>query len=84
MNFLSAVDMAFGSKDPLGLALELEVSDEELSTLDDDLRPDFVQGMECPVGACKGKNQYNSINISWKHWKRVHREKFHYLNVFRI
>ena len=54
--------MAFGSKDPLGLDLELEVSNEKLSTLDDDLRPDFVQGMECPVGACKGKSQYNSIN----------------------
>lgn len=64
--------MAFNCKDPLGL--QLLVSDEEMSSLDDDLRPIFVRGMDCPVEDCKGK-PYTSINTLWSHWKKIHREK---------
>ena len=41
--------MAFHSKDPLGLQLdvELHVSEKELMAIDDDLRPTFVKGMSC-------------------------------------
>ena len=39
--------MAFQSKDPLGLELdvELHVSENELMAIDDDLRPTFVNGI---------------------------------------
>lgn len=66
--------MAFGSKDPLGLELHIDVSDEELNSLDDDLRPIFQHNMACPVEQC-GNKGYVSINTLWKHWKKVHREK---------
>ncbi|MEW8548367.1 MAG: hypothetical protein AB2693_33095 [Candidatus Thiodiazotropha sp.] len=56
------------------MGLELHVKDDELSALDDDLRPDFYIGMSCPVAEC-GNRSYNSINTLWKHWKKVHRER---------
>lgn len=66
--------MAFGSKDPLGLELQVDVSDDDLSSLDEDLRPPFQPNMTCPVKQC-GERKYISINTLWKHWKKVHREK---------
>ena len=68
--------MAFQSKDPLGLEMdvELHVSENELMAIDDDLRPTFVKGMSCTVPQCEGR-AFNSINTLWKHWKRVHRQK---------
>ena len=64
--------MAFGSKDPLGLELDIRVPDEDISSLDSDLRPDFVEGMNCNVPGCSSRS-FNSINTLWKHWKKVHR-----------
>ena len=39
--------MAFGSKDLFGLELDIRVPDEEVSSLDSDLWPEFVEGMNC-------------------------------------
>ena len=39
--------MAFGSKDLFGLELDIRVPDEEISFLDSDLWPEFVEGMNC-------------------------------------
>ena len=58
--------MAFGSKDPLGLELQVDVSDDDLSSLDDDLRPPFQPNMTCPVEQC-GQRKYISLNTLWKH-----------------
>ena len=66
--------MAFGSRDPLCLELDINVSENEMSSIDDDLRPTFYPGMSCPVDSCHGKS-YQSINTLWKHWKKIHREK---------
>lgn len=61
------------SKDPLSVELELHVIEDDLDSLDYDLRPPFVCGMPCPVIACSDK-PYKSINTIWKHWKKVHRQ----------
>ena len=66
--------MAFGSKAPLGLELLVDVFDDDLSLLDDDLRPPFQPNMACPVKQY-GQRKYISLNTLWKHWKKVHREK---------
>ena len=66
--------MAFRNKDPLGLELDLMVTEDDVDSLDDDLRPEFRSGMSCPVAACEGK-PYTSLNTLWKHWKKYHREK---------
>ena len=63
--------MSTRSKDPLGLELELNVTEDDLDSLDYDLRPPLVCGMPCPVLACSAK-PYQSINTIWKHWKKVH------------
>ena len=34
--------MAFSSPDPLGLELDITVSDDEIALLNDDLRPAFI------------------------------------------
>lgn len=60
--------------DPLGLALEVNVTDSELEGLDNDLRPPFVPGMTCPVMEC-GINVYTSLSTLWKHWSKFHRRK---------
>ena len=69
-SFISS--MAFGSKDPLGLELDIRVPDEDISSLDSDLRPEFVEGMNCNVPGCSSRS-FNSVNTLWKHWKKVHR-----------
>ena len=73
---LSDFLMAFHSKDPLGLELDVEVhvSENELMAIDEDLRPTFVKGMSCTVSQCEGRT-FNSVNTLWKHWKRVHRQR---------
>ena len=68
--------MSSRSIDPLGLEMDLYVDENDLDSLDDDLRPPFVHGMASPVTACLDK-PYNSINTMWKHWKKVHRQFLH-------
>lgn len=65
--------MSTRPKDPLGLELEFNVTEDDLDSLDYDLRPPFHCGMSCPVIACSDK-PYQSINTIWKHWKKVHRQ----------
>ena len=57
--------MTFGSKDPLGLELDIRVADGDVRSLDFDLRPEFVEGIHCNVSSCTSR-PFNSINTLWK------------------
>ncbi len=70
--YILVVIMANLKKDPLGLDLELNVTDGDLEGLDYDLRPPFVNGIGCPVPEC-GTHAYTSITSLWKHWSKFHR-----------
>ena len=60
------------NKDRFGLELDIRVPDEEISFLDSDLWPEFVEGMNCNMTGCSSRS-FNSINTLWKHWLKVHR-----------
>lgn len=60
------------TRDPLGLEIMVTVSDDELDTIDQDLRPEFVSGMACPVPGC-GDTTFTSFCGVLKHWKKYHR-----------
>ena len=49
---LSLEDAAFGSRDPLRLELDINVSEDEMLSIDDDLHPTLYPGMSCPVHSC--------------------------------
>ena len=45
-----------------------------MTTLDNDLRLVFVSGTNCAISACDCRS-FNSINTTWKHLEKVHKEK---------
>ena len=59
--------------------VEISVADQELRSLDDDLRPIFQPGSTCTVPQC-GPKQYASHNTFTSHWKKFHTKT---VNIFK-
>lgn len=54
--------------------LDLEVSTEEIQTLNEDLRPVWdTEGMTCPVAKCfSHQTQFKTFRSYMTHWTRMH------------